>query len=423
MRTFLFSLFLASLPALAGAPLSPTVQLEPMMAGTYSIRVHNPTSVPILAHVGKCTLANGELEAPIKDVTVAPGATVSVGVVIATDPSKPVSAEYSDLSLAPVASEPARLPAQANAIPPPAAPAPDDNPPILPAATDAQIKEWATRPFVRAQPSNGPSPLYDGIDLGSIKGLRVERLFSATPQGPYDIEAMEVSGEGSGSRRTQVVLLNRSGHGLSVDYRLMSDPGIKTTPPPEIPVHKELGSGEQTVILTATSTIPAGNLHFGIQAKRSGQPTLRHLVEQYEAWGWRIGGPVPELQKRLAAAVPVVLPSGTPVVLSSNSEAMLYGRGHPGVRVTGPTGKPYTNTRTVNTSPPSEYEAAKFSLFRDSFARSHPQVLGYLDGQEASELNQQFDREWLALVRESAPWLYGPRKAITPGPNSPWSRH
>lgn len=407
--TVLFVVCITSLTA-PGAQQSPSASVDMVMAGTYFIRVYNPGPGSITAHIDISAIDNGKLDGQVGDKDVLPGQTEGLGVVFAVNPAKPVTVHY-QLSCRAAA-------ASAHIIAPPTAPLPSGGDgavviqapsPSLPTRlTRELVKEWAMRdPFAKPpqEVTHTPEPIPD-IDWAKIPNLHLTSFFRATNEKPYDIDICKIGVGGDGM--VAVNLTNRSKGGLAIDYTLVDAGGGSPLEKLNAPIHAEVGEGEAIRLLRILGNVDPAKVRTEMKVTPCARLRLQDIVAQYEAYGWRAGGPTPELEAKLTAAVPHQRPTGTPISFPTARDAAQYAMRHPGVMVCGPDGKPFGMTHPVNTSIPEEYFLAKRSLFMSEYIKSHPGMLGMKSREETDREWAAFYDAWMRFAASTTPWIKKP---------------
>jgi len=288
-----------------------------------------------------------------------------------------------------------------------------------------QLKEWALAPVKHAPESRVPFadnrlarvplPTMPESDHLPMAGLSLVTLKNASGDKPYDLVAVQLSGENM--HQVAIRLVNRSNQGMAVDYTLLAAAGGKANPvdfdtvgrkvidPVGEPLHVELGKNEEIQLIGIRGAIDPQKVTFKIETHPSSRLELQEIVQEYESWGWRAGGASPDLKSKLEASVPMLIPSGAPIAFPTTRDAAQYSMSHPGVFVCGPDGKKFGNSRTVNTTIPSEYLRARESLFLADYLPGHPELVSPGSQVESDSAWNQFYTAWKLFQNSTVPSL------------------
>jgi hypothetical protein len=202
-----------------------------------------------------------------------------------------------------------------------------------------------------------------------------------------------------------------------VDYTLLDAAGGKAMPldfdtashqvidPVGEPLHVELGKNEAIQLIDILGEIDPQKVSLNTATHPSSRLTSQEIVQEYESWGWWAGGASPDLRSKLEASVSMIIPSGPPIPFATTRDATQYSMAHPGVFVCGPDGKKFGNSRTYNTTIPSEYLLAKRSLFLADYIHDHPELIGPGNQAESEKAWKQFYDAWRQFQASTVPSL------------------
>jgi len=372
------------------------VGLEPMMDGVYAIRAHNMEQQALTVRVDIGSIQNGKLDlAGVKETeAVGAGQTVSLGVVNATDPAKPLTvnltANFAAISAADPRSRSDAPAVDASPLEASGTQSLDPRPPHI-LATPEQIRQWATRDF--HHPELPPFPeAAPRLDVSATSKLEVRTLFRATKERPYDVVLTKVGGE---LRRSSIKLVNRSAGGLAVDFTLLNAGGGEPERSGTVAVHGEMAVDEELTMCAVRNADPAG-VRCAVRVAVCNRRSLQDIVSEYEAAGWRAGGVTLSLIKAMVAAAN---PNGTgnPAVGSAAGATKAL----PG----GPYRSPHRSARPTNGMQPPEYLAAKKALFLASYVRDHPEYLSADTMAEAKQAEADYSAAWDKFASSTTPWI------------------
>ena len=292
MARIAFILLLSAVTALADT-YHAYVALEPVMDGVYAIRAHNTDNQALTVRVDLGSLQNGKLDPAgvKKTAVVGPGQTLSLGVVTAVDPAKPLTVNLTANFAAVSAADQGTNASAAGASQVDASPLAtsgtqslDPRPPHI-LATPEQIRQWATRDFHYPELHPFPEPA-PRLDVNQTSKLEVRTLFRATKERPYDVVLTKVGGE---LQRSSIKVVNRSAGGLAVEFTLLNAGGGEPQRSGITGVYGEMAVDEELTMGAVRNADPA-KVQCAVSVAACNRRPLQDIVSEYEAAGWRAGG-------------------------------------------------------------------------------------------------------------------------------------